>query len=307
MPSYMIGDIQGCAGPLSQLLELIDFSPSRDTLYFLGDLVNRGPNNLDTLNRLMNYGSSAVCLLGNHDLHFLGIEQGLRTQKRGDTLDDLLGAPNRAEIVEWLRTRPLAVFEKNCLMVHAGVYPAWTLKSTLELAKELEVQLSGKDWGEFLRTLFGNSPSQWSDVLRGEERARAIVNALTRMRFCSDQGEMEFSTKGAAQNAPAGYYPWFAAPNRQTKQVTIAFGHWSALNPADTAQSAGALDQYNVISLDTGCVWGGCLSAVELNDSKELAGNDPEDLKTNPIKSGNRFNLIQIKCPKTDSTINRVG
>jgi len=294
MPSYMIGDVQGCEAPLSQLLELIDFSPSRDTLYFLGDLINRGPRNLATLNKLVGYGSSAVCLLGNHDLHFLGIERGLRTQKKGDTLDDLLNASNKHELVEWLRTRPLVVYEKNCLMVHAGVYPSWSLADTRSYAKELERALQGPDWEEFLRSLFGNTPAQWSDALIGEERSRAIVNALTRMRFCSEKGEMEFTTKGAAQNAPEGYYPWFAVPGRKTIDVTIAFGHWSALNPVQSSGTNELLEHYNVISLDTGCVWGGCLTAVELYTNS--IDSKPPKLKFKPI---------QIKCETSDSTITR--
>jgi len=295
----MIGDLQGCEEPLSKLLQTIDFSPSRDTLYFLGDLINRGPRNLATLNRLMSYGTSAVCLLGNHDIHFLGIERGLRSQKNGDTLDDLLNAPNKDELVYWLRTRALAVYEKNHLMVHAGVYPSWSLSTTLGLAKELETQLSGPDWGEFLRTLFGNTPSQWSDELTGIERSRASVNALTRMRFCSQSGEMEFGTKGIAQNAPPGYYPWFAVPNRKTADTTIAFGHWSALNPTEPnarSEASNAFADHNVISLDTGCVWGGCLSAVEL-------GQHREGLE----KSTQSFKLIQVKCEKSDYSISRTG
>jgi len=294
MPSYMIGDVQGCEAPLSQLLELIDFSPSRDTLYFLGDLINRGPRNLATLNKLIGYGSSAVCLLGNHDLHFLGIERGLRTQKKGDTLDDLLNAPNKQELVEWLRTRPLVIYEKNCLMVHAGVYPSWSLSDTRSYAKELERALQGADWEEFLRTLFGNTPAHWSDTHEGAERARSIVNALTRMRFCSEKGEMEFSTKGEAQNAPAGYFPWFAVPDRKTIDVTIAFGHWSALNPNQSSKTTEILDRYNVISLDTGCVWGGCLTAVELST------NSFGSTLTKP-----KFEPIQVKCDTSDSTISR--
>lgn len=307
MPCYMIGDVQGCDEPLSKLLEVIDFSPSRDTLYFLGDLVNRGPGNLSTLNRLMNYGTSAVCLLGNHDLHFLGIEQGLRTQKNGDTVSDLLNAPNRDEIVRWLRTRSLAAFEKGTLMVHAGVFPSWTVQNTLSLAKELEQELSGPSWGEFLRTLFGNSPNKWDDALKGEERARAIVNALTRMRFCSENAEMEFTTKGPAHNAPPGYYPWFAVPNRKTANTQIAFGHWSALNPSESPGDADALAEHNVLSLDTGCVWGGCLSAVELAEL-ESAGEDsvPEMLGAHVKAHTRKYEYIQIKCAKTDLTINRV-
>ncbi len=284
MPSYMIGDIQGCDSSLSELLEIIDFSASRDTLYLLGDLINRGPNNLATLNRLMGYGSSAVCLLGNHDLHFLGIEIGLRPLKTGDTVSDLLSAWNRSEIVSWLRSRPLAVYAHECLMVHAGVYPSWDLNKTLLLAKELEDQISGPNWIECLSSLFGNSPSLWSDDLVGVQRWRATVNALTRMRFCSELGEMEFETKGPAANAPPGFYPWFAVPNRQTQNALIAFGHWSALNPTDSPQS---LIHHNVLSLDTGCVWGGCLTAVEIGANKD-------------------FSHVQVKCSKSDLTIKRV-
>ena len=302
MPSYMIGDVQGCDGPLGELLELIDYSPSRDTLYILGDLINRGPSNLATVNRLMGYGSSAVCLLGNHDLHFLGIERALRTQKNGDTLNDLLNAPNKDEIVDWLRTRTLAVFEKNCLMVHAGVYPSWTLETTLKLAKELEYELRGPSWGDFLKTLFGNTPNYWSESLQGADRTRSIVNALTRIRFCSENGETEFGTKGAAQNAPPGFYPWFAVPHRKTLGVLTAFGHWSALNPVkDTAisESTNALAEHNVISLDTGCVWGGCLTAVVLEDSQN------NSTEFSGIESKKRFEHIQVKCARNDLTIER--
>jgi bis(5'-nucleosyl)-tetraphosphatase (symmetrical) len=249
----------------------------------LGDLINRGPDNLQTLNDLISFGSSAVCLLGNHDIHFLGIERGQRKIKNGDTVSDLLNAPNKDELVYWLRTRPLAIYEHDCLMVHAGVYPSWSVDQTLALAKELETLLSGQDWQEGLSTLFANTPSHWSDDLTGMERMRSIANALTRMRFCSASGVMEFTTKGAAKNAPTGFYPWFAVPNRQTQETLIAFGHWSALNPADTNES---LLEHNVISLDTGCVWGGCLTAVEIGSTHT------------PIP-------IQVKCETNDSSIQR--
>ena len=284
MSSYMIGDVQGCDAPLAKLLEMIDFSPSRDTLYVLGDLINRGPENLATLNRLIGYGTSAVCLLGNHDIHFLGIECGLRSLKTGDTLNDVLSAWNKDEIVSWLRSRPLAVYAHDCLMVHAGVYPSWDLNTTLTLAKEIECELGGPDWVNCLTTLFGNTPSTWNNELIGTDRQRAIVNALTRMRFCSATGEMEFGTKGPAANAPFGYFPWFAVPGRLTQDVLIAFGHWSALNPNDSHDS---LVHHNVMSLDTGCVWGGCLTSVELG---------PE----------NSFKKIQVNCEQSDQTIKRV-
>jgi bis(5'-nucleosyl)-tetraphosphatase (symmetrical) len=287
MANYMIGDIQGCDAPLEKLLQTIDFSPSRDTIYLLGDLINRGPENLATLNRLIKYGTSAVCLLGNHDLHFLGIERGFRGQRSGDTLADLLSAPNKEEIVAWIRTRSLAIFKHNCLMVHAGVHPQWSVLQTLRLARELESALQASDWADFLKDLFGNHPDQWHEQLLGAERARATVNILTRIRFCSELGTMEFGTKGPASNAPEGFYPWFAVPSRQTKHVTVAFGHWSALNPEHYLQT---LQDYNVLSLDTGCVWGGCLSAVQLNEAQ------------NPAHS---YQHIQVKCAKSDMSINR--
>lgn len=259
MALYLIGDVQGCDGALQRLLDTLDFSPSRDTLYLLGDLVNRGPDSLGVLRRLMRYGSSAQCLLGNHDLNLLAVAHGVRNLHPKDTLDAILGAPDRAALLHWLRHQHMALALQResgpVLMVHAGVLPQWTPAQTLALAGEVQAALQGEQAGELLRHMYGNTPAAWDDALTGLDRLRVIVNALTRLRFCSAQGVMEFETKEGAAAAPAGYMPWFDVPGRKTADVTVAFGHWSTL---------GWLNRQDVWSLDTGCVWGGCLSALPL-------------------------------------------
>jgi bis(5'-nucleosyl)-tetraphosphatase (symmetrical) len=256
MAMYLIGDVQGCDPALQHLLDLIQFSPSRDTLYFLGDLVNRGPDNLAVLRRLQHYGHSAKCLLGNHDLHLLALHLGHGRLKPGDTVGDILQAPDRLPLIDWLRAQSLAMFEGSVLMVHAGVLPQWSTQQTLSLAQEVQTVLQSNDWTDFMAHMYGNQPDHWQDDLSGHERLRVIVNALTRLRFCTPQGTMEFAHHRDASQAPPGYVPWFDVPGRQTQQTTIAFGHWSSLAP---------LHRDDVIELDTGCVWGGCLSALELN------------------------------------------
>lgn len=254
----MIGDVQGCDEALGQLLEKIGFSPSRDTLYLLGDLVNRGPQSLAVLRRLMALEGSAHCLLGNHDLHLLATAQGVRKPHRSDTVGDILGAPDRSALLDWLRARPMALFEHGWLMVHAGVLPQWDVTLTLQLAGELEAVLRSPDWIDFLHHMYGNEPAQWSDDLTGTARLRVVVNALTRLRFCSAEGVMEFDAKDSASDAPAGFMPWFDVPGRRTAGVPVAFGHWSTLHGAGPE---------GVLPLDTGCVWGGCLSAARIGDS----------------------------------------
>lgn len=260
MALYLIGDVQGCDADLQRLLHKIDFSPSRDTLYQLGDLVNRGPDSADVLRRMVRYGDAARCLLGNHDLHLLAIAHGVRQPHRNDTLGGVLGAPDRAALLEWLRQQRLAMLEtvagQPLLMVHAGVLPGWSATNTIALAGEVEAVLRSNELGEFLPQMYGNEPAAWSDSLTGAPRLRVIVNALTRLRFCAPDGAMEFATKEGAGAAPAGYLPWFDVPGRQTADVTVAFGHWSTL---------GWLARRDVLSLDTGCVWGGCLSALRLD------------------------------------------
>lgn len=258
MALYLIGDIQGCNAALGELTDKIQFSPSRDTLYLLGDLVNRGPDNVGVLRRLQQWGASAQCLLGNHDLNLLGIHLGVRQQKPGDTVDDILQAPDRLALIDWLRQQPLALFEQNTLMVHAGVLPQWSVKQTIDLASEVTNILKSSDWVEFVGQMYGNLPLNWQDSLQSIDRLRVIVNALTRLRFCTPQGEMEFAHHGPVEQAPIGYLPWFDAPNRQTAQTTVAFGHWSSLEK---------LHRTDVLALDGGCVWGRCLTALELDAS----------------------------------------
>ncbi|WHZ10336.1 MAG: Bis(5'-nucleosyl)-tetraphosphatase, symmetrical [Burkholderiaceae bacterium] len=279
MALYLIGDVQGCDAALGRLLGEIGFSASRDTLFQFGDLVNRGPDSLAVLRRMVRYGDAARCLLGNHDLHLLALAHGVRAASRSDTLDPVLQASDRPALLDWLRAQRLARIEtiagRTLLMVHAGVLPSWNAINTIAFASEVEAALRGDDLGGFLRRMYGNEPAQWRDDLQGADRLRVIVNALTRLRFCSADGVMEFTTKEGAAAAPDGYLPWFDVPGRRTAEVTVAFGHWSTL---------GWLDRPGLISLDTGCVWGGALSALRIDaasntESRYLGGE-----------------LIQVRC-----------
>ncbi len=255
MAVYCVGDVQGCDAPLGRLLAEIDFSPSRDTLFVLGDLVNRGPASAQVLRRLMALGNAVQCVLGNHDLHLLAVAAGASRTKPLDTLDYLLQAPDRPALLDWLRHQRLAIWQHDVLMVHAGVLPSWSVAQTLALAAEVETVLRGPDLSHFLQQMYGNTPDAWNDALSGADRLRAVVNALTRLRFCTADGAMEFASKEGAGSAPPGFMPWFDVPGRQTANVTVAFGHWSTL---------GKLQRQDVWALDTGCVWGGCLSAAKL-------------------------------------------
>ncbi len=255
---YLLGDIQGCCEPLNQLLAAVEFSPSKDHLYVLGDLVNRGPDSLKVLQRLHALGGAATCILGNHDLHLLAVAHGVRSAHRSDTLQAILNAPDRDAWLNWLRHQRLAVQAHGWLMVHAGVLPQWHAQKTLALAAEVEALLQSDELATFLPLMYGNQPRQWRDDLTGADRWRCIVNALTRLRFCSAQGEMDFDSKDGAGKAPQGYMPWFDVPNRGTQGVPVAFGHWSTL---------GLINRDDLLSLDTGCVWGGQLSAARLDAS----------------------------------------
>ena len=261
---YAIGDVQGCAPSLKTLVKKL---PKNSKLIFLGDLVNRGPDSLGALRQLksLQEAGRAECILGNHDLHLLAIDAGLRKPKGLDTIGPILSAPDRNELIQWIRNRPMALSNGNVLTVHAGVLPQWDLQQTIECAHEVEKTLRGKSYKEFLANMYGNTPNKWSNKLRGYERLRVITNALTRMRFCTPTGQMEFESKEGLEQGPKGYIPWFTVPSRKTRDVLTYFGHWSTL---------GLLRQHNVIGLDTGCVWGGKLSALEISnknkDSKNL-------------------------------------
>jgi bis(5'-nucleosyl)-tetraphosphatase (symmetrical) len=260
--NYLIGDLQGCCDALERLLARIAFSPSRDHAYFLGDLVNRGPATLATLRRLQGLGGATTCLLGNHDLHLLAVAYGVRPAGHSDTLNELLQASDRAALTEWLRWQRMAVHAHGWLMVHAGVAPQWDLATTLQVAGEVEQRLRGPQLVDFLQVMYGNTPSRWDAGLHGDARLRFTVNVLTRIRFCSADGTLDLQTKEGASGAPAGFYPWFEAPGRQTAGVPTAFGHWSTL---------GLINRPDLLALDTGCVWGGQLTAVRLNgDQREV-------------------------------------
>jgi len=261
MALYLIGDIQGCDEALERLLAKVAFSPSRDTLYVLGDLVNRGPNNAGVIRRLMGFGSSAQCLLGNHDLHLLAVSRNVRKPNKQDTIQDILTAQDSAELLNWLRHQQMAMQVGQVLMVHAGVLPQWTAQQTLVLAGEVEAVLRSDDWVHFMPQMYGSLPNVWRDDLDGADRLRVIVNALTRLRFCDAQGAMDFSVKESADKAPTHLVPWFDVPGRLTADVRIAFGHWSTLDSAN---------RQDVVCLDDGCVWGGCLSAAKLEADDTL-------------------------------------
>jgi len=257
--NFLVGDVQGCADALDRLLAEAGFSPSRDRLYVLGDLVNRGPDSLGVLRRLRDLGDAAECVLGNHDWHLLAVAAGVRPRHRSDTLEDILDAPDREAWLDWLRHRPMAIHAHGWLMVHAGVVPQWDLTATLALAADLERALRDSPPREFLGAMFGNEPLRWRDSLAGVERLRFTLNTLTRIRFVADDGTLDYATKDGADAAPPGYHAWFDAPGRRTAGTPIAFGHWSTL---------GLLDRPDVLCLDTGCVWGGQLSAARIDGGR---------------------------------------
>lgn len=251
------GDLQGCHTQFRELL--IKAAPPDGTpLWFAGDLVNRGADSLATLRDVMSMGERAVPVLGNHDLHLLAVSAGIRNAKKGDTIGQILDAPDAEDLLHWVRHQPLAHFENGMLMVHAGVLPQWDIDLVLELADELQRALRAPNWKETLAGLYGNQPNRWTPRLKGIERLRVTCSALTRIRFCNAQGEMDFSSSGGLGSAPAGQMPWFDVPDRKTRDVTVVFGHWASL---------GLTLRENLIGLDSGCVWGERLSAVRLMPS----------------------------------------
>lgn len=262
MSLYLIGDLQGCLQPLEHLLLEVDFSPSRDTLYPLGDLVNRGPDSLGVLRRLMRLEGAAQALLGNHDLHLLAVASGRRKPSASDTLQAIIQAPDRPALLEWLRHQPLARREHGWLMVHAGVLPGWDCAQTLALASEVQAVLQSPQWTDFLSAMYGNQPDHWDEGLQGWDRLRVVVNALTRLRFCTPEGVMDMRSTAPPDQPPTGHLPWFSLAGRRTQGQRIAFGHWSTLSLAQPQRRPQLIE--GTLGLDTGCLWGGPLSAVRL-------------------------------------------
>lgn len=259
MATYAIGDLQGCFHSFQALLKQIQFNPERDRLWFVGDLINRGPGSLDVMRWILAHQSSVVTVLGNHDLHTLVVAEGFVSAHRSDTIQSLLDAPDAPELLGWLRQQPLVHFEHGYLMVHAGLLPDWSVPQALALGHEVQSALQAPNYRDFLKHMYGNDPKRWDDKLTGWDRLRVITNAMTRLRICSADGEMEFKFKGELQNIPDGYQPWFELSQRASVNTPIVFGHWSAL---------GLQHKNNIYSLDTGCLWGGYLSAMRLDDKQ---------------------------------------
>lgn len=257
MATYAVGDIQGCFASLQALLEKCSFSHEFDRLWLVGDLVNRGPRSLETLRFVKGLGDRAVTVLGNHDLSLLMAAEGFGKRHRSDTIDDILAAPDRNELLHWLRHQCLMHVRGDYAMVHAGLLPAWSVAEARALAGEVEQALQAENYREFLANMWGSEPGSWDSSLTGWPRLRVIVNAMTRMRFCSPAGEMDFKAKGELSQAPAGYLPWFEVPGRRSAATVLVTGHWSAL---------GLRLEPNLLALDSGCLWGGKLSALRLED-----------------------------------------
>jgi bis(5'-nucleosyl)-tetraphosphatase (symmetrical) len=259
MATYAIGDVQGCLDPLRRLLDAFGFERARDRLWFVGDLVNRGPDSLATLRLVKDLGDGAVTVLGNHDFHLLAVAAGHAKKHRSDTLDEVLAAADCEALLTWLRQRPMLHVQGEWAMVHAGLLPQWNIAQALILAHEVGTALRGANWHDFLANLYGDAPDSWNENLRGADRLRVIVNAMARMRFCTAEGTIDLHTKGDTAKAQPGFFPWFDAPGRASHDHTIICGHWSAL---------GLKLRPDLLALDSGCVWGGSLSAVRLEDRR---------------------------------------
>ena len=277
LATYAIGDIQGCFDPLQRLLDRLSFDPAKDKLWVAGDLINRGPQSLETVQYLRALGEAAQVVLGNHDLHLLAVLHGARRISPNDTFQDLLNSPARNALVEWLATRPLLVHDRSrCFaMVHAGLVPQWTIEQARSLAAELETMLRSERAGEFFQHMYGDGPDTWRDDLEGWDRLRFITNALTRLRYCTQDGTVNLRSNGPPGTQPSGFNPWYAVPNRASAGERVLFGHWAtlALEPSDALI-------HRAFHLDTGCVWGGRLTAMNLESlayTSEPAR--PEDLR----------------------------
>ncbi len=274
MATYAIGDIQGCYHAFMALLARLEFDEKRDKLWLVGDLINRGSGSLAVLRWCYQHQHSIKTVLGNHDLHALAVAHGFKKAHKGDTLQALLNAPDCDALLSWLRHQPLMIHADNYVMVHAGLLPQWTTAQALGLASEVEMALQSDNYLDFFANMYGNVPNVWREDLTGFDRLRVITNAMTRMRICTASGEMEFAFKGELQDIPSGYMPWFDVPARQSSDASIICGHWSAL---------GLRQRDNIVALDTGCLWGGQLTAFCL-ESKQITqvNHDVRDLALKP-------------------------
>lgn len=261
MATYVIGDVQGCFDELQELVDYISFNPKKDQLWFVGDLVNRGPKSLETLRWIKSLGKAAVTVLGNHDLHLLAAHAGAKEISSSSSLNPTLQAKDIDELVAWLRNQPLMAYNKplKFVMVHAGLAPQWSIKDAANYAKEVESILRSKKYKEFLYHMYGDQPDHWDGRLKGWSRLRTITNFLTRMRYCNNKGVMSFTENGPPGTQTPGMKPWYEISSRKSQDTTIAFGHWSTL---------GHTHEHNIISTDTGCLWGGQLTAIEIGREK---------------------------------------
>lgn len=259
MATYAIGDLQGCFTAFRHLLDIIRFDPVHDKLWLVGDIVNRGPDSLSLLRHIKQAGDSMLMVLGNHDLHLLMVAAGMAKNHSSDTLQSILTAPDRDELLDWLRQQKLFHVENQFAMVHAGLLPGWSIAQAQQLANEVETALRHDSGRELLAHMYGNEPNYWQESWRGYARLRVVINAMTRMRVCTPDGCMNFAFKGELQTLPTGYVPWFDHPQRASRDHIVVCGHWSALGLHITG---------NLIALDTGCVWGKQLTAIRLEDRK---------------------------------------
>lgn len=273
MASYAVGDLQGCYFSFQRLLDTIDFNPDHDRLWLVGDLINRGAGSLATLRWLYQHRSSVVAVLGNHDLHTLAVAEGFVPVHKSDTLNELLTAPDSVELLAWMRHQHMVYQADGYLMVHAGLLPQWDADQALALGGEVEAVLRGPDYRDFLAHMYGNQPDLWHDDLQGYDRLRLITNGMTRLRVCSPEGRIEFKFKGELDRIPAGYVPWFDVAGRRSHDAVIVCGHWSAL---------GLQQRPDLFTLDTGCLWGGQLTAMCLEDRRIF--QVPCDLRDSPRK-----------------------
>jgi len=266
MSTYAIGDIQGCLDPLLELIDKLEFNPLKDTLWFTGDLINRGPDSLDTLRYIISLGDNAISVLGNHDLHFLAVAAGHNRHDSRDTFDCLLAAPDLSDLVDWLRARPLIHYDqqRKMALIHAGLPPQWAINDAVTCANEVEDLLLNNNYQQLLGNMYGNSPTQWTNELTGEERYRFIINCFTRMRYCTADGQLDFKNKRSPGTQPESLFPWFTLNTRKSIDTTVLFGHWSTL---------GFNHEQNTYALDSGCLWGGSLTALNIDNKKTISVN----------------------------------